>query len=97
MVGIGVVGSREVEGLEAGVKAVFGQEGFWIEEMCNRDSRENPGGGAQKVKFGHLQGLPLCKIFIYPFFLPSSKSGNSSSFSAFWSTKILHFCWTLLK
>ena len=26
------------------VRAVSGQEGFWIEELCNRDSRETPGG-----------------------------------------------------
>ena len=26
------------------VKTVSGQEGFWIEEFCNRDSPENPGG-----------------------------------------------------
>ena len=47
MVGIGVMGLGEVEGSEVEVievRAVSGQEGFWIEELCNRDSRETPGG-----------------------------------------------------
>ena len=47
MVGIGVMGLGEVEGSEVGaieVRAVFGQKGFWIEELCNRDSQETPGG-----------------------------------------------------
>ena len=47
MVGIGVMELREVGELEVGVikvRAVFGQEGFWIEELFNRDSRETPGG-----------------------------------------------------
>ena len=47
MVGIGVMGLGEVEGSEVGVievRAVSRQERFWIDELCNRNSRENPGG-----------------------------------------------------
>ena len=43
MVGIGVMGLGGVERL-GGVKegrAVSGQEGFWIEELCNRDSHDS--------------------------------------------------------
>ena len=41
MEGLGVIGSG-VDVTE--VRAVSWQEGFWIEELCNRDSRETPGG-----------------------------------------------------
>ena len=44
MVGIGVMGLGEVERSEVGVievRAVSGQEGFWIEELCNRDSQDS--------------------------------------------------------
>ena len=36
-----------MKGSEVGiikVRAVFEQEGFWKEELCNRDSREKPRG-----------------------------------------------------
>ena len=47
MVGIRVMRLGEVEGSGVGVieiRTVSGQEGFWIEELCNRDSRQTPGG-----------------------------------------------------
>ena len=47
MVVIGVLGSLEAGGSEVGgmeLRAVCGQEGSWIEELYNRDSRENLGG-----------------------------------------------------
>ena len=40
-------GIRRGGGSEVGVielRAVSGQEEFWIEELFNRDSRETPGG-----------------------------------------------------
>ena len=44
MVGIGVMGLGELEGSQVGVvegRTVSGQEGFWIEELCNKDSRDS--------------------------------------------------------
>ena len=43
MVMIGVMELGEVEGSEVviEVRAVSGQEGFWIEELFNRDSRDS--------------------------------------------------------
>ena len=38
------MGLGEVEGSEVGVievRAVSGQEGFWIKELCNRNSRDS--------------------------------------------------------
>ena len=39
MVGTGVLGSKEVAG--SVVRGIEVGEGFWIEELCNRDSRDN--------------------------------------------------------
>ena len=41
-VGLGEVGRSEVGVIE--VRVISGQEGFWIEKLSNRDSREIPGG-----------------------------------------------------